>query len=85
VTESQKKTPAKRSARKPRAKKPAPKVDADAKKAEDNKRPEMVAPLNREAFQMVMSIIQNANIKGADVENVIQLKMELMRVAGVRG
>jgi hypothetical protein len=43
----------------------------------------LVEPLAPQALQLVLGIIDNADIKGKDAQLVIGLKVELGRVAGV--
>ena len=45
--------------------------------------PQLVQVMQPAAFQMVMSIIDEASVKGSDAGNVIMLKQELARVAGM--
>lgn len=45
---------------------------------------EMVEPLNQNAFQLIMQIIDNADFKGREVSQVLAVKLELARVAGLR-
>ncbi len=83
---TRKNTPAKRPAKKTPAKVPAkPKTPA----AEPAATPEpqlstLVEPLAPQALKLALNIIDNADIKGKDANLVIQLKLELARVAGVR-
>ncbi len=44
----------------------------------------LVEPLSGPAFQLTMQIIDNADFKGREVNQVIAVKMELARVAGLR-
>jgi len=44
----------------------------------------LVEPLAPNALKLALDIIDNATIKGADAQLVIQLKLELARVAGVQ-
>jgi len=46
--------------------------------------PTLVAPLKADMLRMVMSIIDNANVKGSDAGSILILKQELARVAGVQ-
>lgn len=72
--------------KKPAAKKPAeePKVPAaPGAQAAPNARP-LVQPLAPDAFKFVLAIIDNAEFKGGDAGNVIMLKNELARVAGMQ-
>jgi hypothetical protein len=73
-----KKTPAKKAVRKtPAAKKPATRAK------EPEARP-LVEPLNSQMFKFLMELIDNAPIAGRDAMNVLALKQEVARVAGVR-
>lgn len=56
----------------------------DTDNAEGGPSEPAVRPLDPKAFQLVMSIIDNAQIRGADANNILQLRMELARVANVR-
>ena len=83
------KTPAKRPAKKTAAVVP---VQTKTPAKEPAKTPEpaqeqlatMVEPLAPQAFQLVVNIIDSAPMKGSDAQIIIQLKMELARVAGVQ-
>ena len=73
------------------AKKTLDKVPAKTQKpaVEPAKTPEpqlatLVEPLAPQALKLVLSIIDVAPMKGSDAQMVIQLKMELARVAGVQ-
>ena len=44
----------------------------------------LVEPLSGPAFQLTMQIIDNADFKGREVQQVIAVKMELARAAGLR-
>ena len=74
---------------KPKAK---PRVKASAKdKAAKTEEPKaskpsltgLVTPLDREALRMTIEIIAKSDIKGGDAQNILLLKRELMRAAGV--
>lgn len=43
----------------------------------------MVTPLDREALRLTIEIIDRSDIKGSDAQNILRLKRELMRAAGV--
>lgn len=59
------------------------KPEANAK--EPGKEPaELVQALDPKAFQMVMQIIDRADIKGSDAGAIINLRRELVRVANVK-
>lgn len=74
---NQKKT----AARKPRMK---PTGKTGAEQAQEQQEPAMVQAMQPQAFQMVMEIIDNATVKGSEAGNVILLKNELCRVAGMQ-
>lgn len=83
---SQKKAPAK--SRTPRKKSPVSKaVNKEVKEpktAEPEAEEVLVRPLDPRAFQFVMQIIDQANIKGSDASNIVNLRMELARVANAK-
>ena len=64
------------------AQKPAQKKTA-AKKAAPEK--VLVEPLTQNALKLMLELINKADIKGADAALVVSLKIELARVANVRG
>lgn len=84
-TPGKKKTPAKVPAKKTPAKVPA---DTKTPAIEPAKTPEklstLVEPLAPQALQLVLGIIDSADIKGKDAQLIIGLKIELGRVAGVQ-
>jgi hypothetical protein len=80
VTNRTKKTPAKKTGRKAPAKAPA-KETAESTPEEDKRQP--VEPLASDAFQMLMELIDNAPFKGKDAIAVLNLKREVVRVAGI--
>lgn len=43
----------------------------------------LVEPLDPQAFQMVMQVIDKADFKGSDMGNVLLLRRELARVSGI--
>jgi len=43
-----------------------------------------VAPLDAQAFQYAINVIDSAPTKGADAGNIIMLKRELARVANIQ-
>ena len=57
----------------------APKIPADA-----GPPPLMVQSLDQQAFQYAMKLIDTAPVTGADAGNIIMLKRELARVAGLQ-
>lgn len=78
--------PAKVSAPK-KAKLPAKEPVAPEPQQEPTQAPEklaLVAPLSEPVFRLVMQIIDNTDFKGREINNVIAVKMELARVAGLR-
>ena len=44
----------------------------------------LVEPLSEQVFQLLMQIIDNTDFKGREVNQVIAVKLELARVAGLR-
>ena len=91
---TRKRTPAKRPVKrrapaKSTAKKTPAKVPAETKApAEEPATPPenlvtLVQPLAPNALKLVLSIIDNATMKGSEAQLVIGLKVELGRVAGV--
>lgn len=66
--------------KKPAAKSPAAETPAVATPPVA---PAAPAPLDKQAFQMVLNIIDASDIKGSDAGNIILLKQELARVAGL--
>ena len=45
--------------------------------------PAPLEPLTQDAFKMVLGIIDRSDVKGSDAGNIILLKQELARVAGL--
>ena len=43
----------------------------------------LVAPLDQGAFKSLLQIIDNSDIKGGDAQNILKIKAELARVAGL--
>lgn len=75
--------------KKPASRRKAPVKKPAAKKAAAEEKPEqpevqMVAPMHPDAFRLAMAIVNAADIKGGDAENVLLLKRELARVAGAQ-
>ncbi len=68
--------PAKVSAPKLPAKKPAAPTPTPAQPS--------VAPLDGNVFKLLIQIIDNADFKGREVNQVLAVKLELARVAGLR-
>jgi hypothetical protein len=52
-------------------------------KAQEPEGPKLVQVMQPAAFQMVISIIDDAKIKGSEAGNLIMLKNEMARVAGM--
>lgn len=73
-TKTPAKTPAK--ARKPAAK---PNAEAEAKAAEG-----LVQPLRKESLGVLLEILDNTPIKGAQARTILELKRELYTVANVQ-
>lgn len=61
------------------------KAPAKNEKANETGTSGLVRPLPKEALQLTLGIINNAQIAGKDAELVAKLKLELLRVAGVAG
>ena len=83
IVDKRKNTPAKK---KPAVKKSAVKkapVQEPAAQAQPEQA-NLVAPLDQKAFQFAISIIDLAPMTGADAGNVILLKQELARAAGMQ-
>jgi len=76
----------KRPAPKPTTKESAAPTPDQATHTQDQSAPAaaMVAPLDKNVFQLVMQIIDNADFKGSQINRVLAVKLELARVAGLR-
>lgn len=77
------KVPAPKQTKLPAKEPVAPKPEAETPKPSEQKTV-LVEPLSGPAFQLTMQIIDSADFKGRDVNQVIAVKMELARVAGLR-
>lgn len=62
----------------------APTPDANTKIPEPTQSVAMVETLSQNAFKLIMQIIDNADFKGREVSQVLAIKLELVRVAGLR-
>ena len=65
--------------KKPVEKKTPAKKTAPAAKEEVK----LVAPLDQGAFKTMLQLIDASDIKGGDAQNILKLKAELARVAGL--
>ncbi len=77
---SRKTTPAPKPKAKPRAK---PKAKAAEPKVATDQLG-LVTPLDKNALQTVLNMIDNSDVKGADAQNILLLKQELIRAAGLK-
>lgn len=66
------------------AKKPAAKKNANKQPRVEQPTQQLVQPLAKEALQMVLGIIDRSDVKGGDAGNIIMLKQELARAAGIK-
>lgn len=79
MADSTKKGSGTRKPRAPRQKKDD--VAAAVEEAVNEAKSVLVEPLNPQAFQMAMQIIDRSDFKGADMASVLNLRRELARVA----
>lgn len=87
MTKKRTRAPAKQPAPKLSAKEPAATPDQETPSPTAEVLPEptvLVAQLSQNAFQLIMQIIDNANFKGSEAGQVLAVKLELARVAGLR-
>lgn len=71
----------------PAAPKPEPDVKTPDEEEDKQVEPQLgvlVQPLSEQVFQLLMQIIDNTDFKGREVNQVIAVKLELARVAGLR-
>lgn len=61
-----------------------PAAQAKEPKVPEQAEVKMVVPISRGALQVLLQLIDAAQILGKDMEPVMQAKMELIRVAGLR-
>lgn len=77
------------------AKRPAPKTKLPVKEpaapdTPDDEQPtidvptQLVEPLNGQVLSLLMQIIDNTDFKGREINQVIAVKLELARVAGIQ-
>lgn len=90
MTKRKTKAPANVPALKLPAKEPvAPTPDQETPTPDPAVKPELastnlVEPLGQNAFQLILQIIDNADFKGREASQVLAVKMELIRVAGLK-